>query len=152
MMLRQSRFLRPTFEFELGDDAIVVRTKRWFSSYQFEVRYADLRDSVAEHRHFPIVPLVVGSLLALAGLYFGVGVIRADSEDVAFALAFPFVITAAPAVICWWLFLKTKVDFYIFRDRNSGQHLFYVDRWLPTERHAREFVDIVKERINAKVF
>jgi hypothetical protein len=151
MTLRQKRFLRPTFEFTLGEEGIIVKTKRPFSSTEYEISYRDIRSSVSLHRHFPILALIFASVLSVAAIWIAVWTARMPSEDLVFALLFPLVITAAPSLICWWVFLKTKVDFYIIHDRYSGHHIIYIDRWLPTQRHASEFVEMLKERVAEKV-
>lgn len=151
MTLRQKRFLRPTFEFTLENEGIRVSTKRPFSSTEYEIPYRDIRSSVSLHRHFPILALVFASMLSVAALWIAIWIARMPSEELMFALLFPLVITVAPALICWWVFLKTKIDFYIVHDRHSGHHIIYIDRCLPTERHAAEFVEMLKERVAEKV-
>jgi hypothetical protein len=148
MKLIQKRFPFGTVIFEIKGEILHVENRRLQSSTAFEVPIRCVESRITKMRQFPVGWLLLGILGCVAFVALSVGTIYAKGEAQlgAFAVSFCALVFTAFA---WHGFFERKYDYVILYSRETGQPIIHIDRTSPSPRHVEEFVDILKEGLEA---
>lgn len=149
MKLVQNRFLFGTYEFDLSDDEIHVSTKKLVTANRFTVPLRELKSTPSYYRLFPLLWLVFAVVLgAVAGLTLYGMIHDAWVEDKSGFIGM-FVVLSFASTACLLVFFQKRVDLVILHAENGGYPVIFLHRTLPSETQVREFVETLKERIDA---
>jgi hypothetical protein len=149
MKLVQKRFLFGTYEFELAENELRVSIKKPLSANRFTVPLSGLKSAPSYFRSFPLLWLIFATVFGgVAGLTLFGMIHDAWVEDKSGFIGM-FIVMMSAAIACLIGFYQKRVDFVILHARNGGYPLVFIHRTLPSEVHVREFVEILRERIEA---
>jgi len=147
MKLQQKRYPFGSVTFSLSDATVRVEETRFLSSRSFEIPLRTIADSTSSIRQFPLLWCVVASLATLGtlGVLVGVFVGVGDTAGMLACVLMGSVFSA----LAWHGFSERKIDVLILHARESGQGIIFLRRTDPSPRHVDEFIEILKERVDA---
>ncbi len=149
MHLEQKRYPFGSVTFSISDTMLRVEEKRLLSSRSFEVPLRDIGNSTSTVRRFPLLWLLIAVAATCVTLGFGAGIFVTAGDARLGMMAF-ILMGVVFSGLAWHGFLERKIDFVILHARDTGQGLIFLNRTKPSVRHVQEFVEIVKERGDAR--
>ncbi len=150
MKLIQNAPFLPTFEFTVRDHCLHVKRSTRTGSMGCEIPFADINPLATEHQSKGFGWYVIGgTLIAL-----GVGLLglssAAVSGDDSLGLWFGAVLAEITGLVCLAEGRKETFSRIVFNSISTGRPLIQLHETLPTPVHVREFVEIMKEKIEAE--
>jgi hypothetical protein len=149
MTLTQKRFLLGSVDFEIKDEAVSIRTKRFMNETSREVPFRILDPTPSYHRSAPIPWLIFTLVFGSVTLVTLLGMIHDSWVPDKSGFIGTFLILLSATLGCGLVFYRRKVDFIILHAEGSGTPVIFIHRKLPTEIHVKEFIAIIQERILA---
>ena len=149
MKLTQKRILWGTTEIELIEDTLYICQKSLFKSRSHEITINGLSSRISKIQSFPLGWCVIASTASLGFFAVGIGAffVHGDGQ---MGMAACALLAGVFAALAWYGFLERRVDFVILNSKEYNTPQVYIHRTIPSVRHVEEFVEIVKERIEAQ--
>ena len=147
MKIVQKKRLHKTLEFDLQNVTLTVRTKTLTSNSGYEVPIKDLSPNVSFHQCWPIVGYFFGSIFLLGGIASLIAAFFNQSDDSMVGFGIMGIIGPIVGALVLCSAFARSADVIIFHWRHSGAVAFVLRRKEPSETHVKEYVEILKERI-----
>ncbi len=150
MKLIQKAPLLPQFEFTVRDHGLHVKRSTRTGSTSFEIPFADINPSPSEHESRGIGWYVLGGALLLLGLgLLGLSFAVTAGDD-SLGLWFGAVLVEITGLFCLAEGRKETFSQIVFHSLRTGSELVRFHEQLPSPVHVREFVEIMKEKIQGE--
>lgn len=150
MKLIQKGFLLPTFEFTIEDHALRVKRSTLTASASFEIPFADIDTRPCERESIGVGWYAIGGVLVLLGFVL-MGVTYTDvTSDSLKGLLFGSFLSVLTGLRCLAEGRKETFSELVFHSAKTGNALIHLRQALPSPVHVREFVEIMKEKIEAE--
>jgi len=148
-LIQKAPFL-PTFEFTVRDHSLHVKRSTRTASHSVEVPFADINPLAAEHQNRGLGWYVIGAaLIALGFGLLGLSYAVVAGDD-SMGLWFGAFLAEITGLVCLAEAKKETFSHIVFNSISTGRALFHFHETLPTPVHVREFVEILKEKIEAE--
>lgn len=134
MQLRQSRFLRGTVTFELGD-CLTIRFSSIFRSNETTYDFNRISHVPNRTRYVP-VSWIIASLLFAAFSSTVLGDVWREKDGALFIFFF----FAVPSGLCAWFAWKKYRNFIVFNDKSTGEPVFALWPSTPSAKEVDEFL------------
>ena len=150
MKLTQKSPFLPTFEFSVRDHTLHVKRSTRFGSTGFEVPFADINPLVLERESRGLGWYVLGAaFVALGVVLLGFSYAAVAGDDSA-GLWFGALLAELTGLVSLVEGKKDTFSRIVFNSVSTGRDLIQLQENMPTPVHVREFVEIMKERIEAE--
>ncbi len=150
MNLVQKGFWQPQFEFTVHDHALHVKRSTRTASASYEIPYAAIDSRSSEQENKGLSWYIAGGLLIGLGLVLLGFSFAAQAGDDSVGLWLGALIAEATGLFCWAVGRKETFAHIIFYSRRTGDALLHFNQALPNPVYVDEFVEILKERIEAE--
>jgi hypothetical protein len=150
MNLIQKGFLRPKFEFTVQDHALHVKRSTCTASASFEIPYAAIDSRSSEQENKGISWYITGCILIGLGLLLLSFSFAAQAGDDSVGLWLGALLAETTGLFCWAVGRRETFSHIIFYSRRTGDALLHFNQALPSPVYVQEFVEILKERIEAE--
>ena len=149
MKLVQQRFLQGTSSFEIFERHVHIRVKRQMAESEFDVPFENISPSPSYHRSAPVQWLIFAIIFGAVALFTLYGMVHDSWVPDKSGFVGTFLIFLVASLGCGLIFYQRKVDWVILRSAQSGAAIIFLHRSIPSEVHVKEFIDILRERIEA---
>ena len=149
MKLIQEAFLRPKFEFTIRDRVLHVKRSTRTASTGFEVPFVEIDPLPTEHENRGIGWYLIGGTLVALGLILLRVSFTATTDD-SMGLWFGAFLAEIAGLLCLAEGRKETCSQIVFHSLRTGSALIRLQQTLPTPVHVQEFVEILKEKIQAE--
>lgn len=150
MKLIQKAPLCPKFEFTVRDRGLHVKRSTRLASHSFEIPFAEIDPSSSEHENIGIGWYLTGGALLVLGFTLLGFAFTAAAADARMGLWFGAFIAEVIALLCLAEGRRQTFSQIVFYSQRTGRALIRFQQKLPSPGYVEEFVEIVKEKIQAE--
>jgi len=150
MQLTQKKFLLPKSVFTIREHVLHVKRSTLTSSSSVEVPFIDIDPLPSEQESLALGWYIIGSLMLAAGLAFAGSSFGEMPTDSRMGLWLGALLAGLPGVLCLVEARKRTFAFIIFHSAQTGNGWIYIRQKCPSELHVKEFVEILKEKIQSE--